>query len=324
METVNINKSQQARKHFAKKEKVRGQFFTPLEVTEFIVSFASKYVASEGKTACDPACGDGAFLFCLLKYGFQPFGVDIDEEVIKSLPSEIKDYVMQGDGLLLADRKFDLVVGNPPFSAKYGRVKGEILKQFDLCKGPSQAIEILFLEKFIKLCKDGGVIGIILPHGVFSDIRLNYVREYMTSHLDLIAVISLPRNIFKARENKTSSKTCILIARKEKEPHSKEVIFASVNSINELVTKDIKRVTTAKPQQFLYPEFYLDRNPILEKLPKLKDFKIEIIQGSAIYGERRKFSSSGIPFISAKVVTSYGIDFSKDKKFVEPGSLIDN
>jgi type I restriction enzyme M protein len=324
METIDISRSQQARKHFARKEKVRGQFFTPPEVADFIVSFAGKYVASGGKIACDPACGDGSFLLSLLKYGFQPLGVDIDEEVIKFLPQKIKGFVIQGDGLLLEeDGKFDLVVGNPPFSAKYGRVKGEILKKFELCKGPSQAIEILFLEKFIKLCKDGGVIGIILPHGIFSDIRLSYVREYITSNLTLIAVISLPRNIFKARENKTSSKTCILIAKKEKKLHSKEVIFASVDSLNELLTKDIKKMIVAEPQQFLYPEFYLDRNPILEKLPKLRDFKIEIIQGSAIYGEGRKFSSCGIPFISARVVTPYGIDFSKDNKFVESGSLMD-
>ncbi|MGC8843783.1 MAG: N-6 DNA methylase, partial [bacterium] len=321
---ASLNISNQAQKHFFKKDKVKGQFFTPPEVADFIVSLAAKYVSSQEKTACDPACGDGVFLSSLLKHGFLPFGVDIDEDILNSLPNGIKKFASKGDGLLLnEDRKFALVVGNPPFSAKYGRVRGEILKNFDLGRGPSQAIEILFLEKFVRLCKDGGVIGIILPHGIFSDTRLSYVREFIKSHLMIIAIVSLPRNIFKGRESRTSSKTCILLAKKERKSFPQEVLFASIMSPEELATNDIKRKTFAFPEEFLYPEFYLQRNPLLENLPKLKQFNIEIIQGKAKYGEERKFSPQGIPFISAKVVTPLGIDFSRDKKFVQQGSSMD-
>ena len=73
----------------------------------------------------------------------------------------------------------------------------------------------------------------------------------------------------------------------------------------------------------MYPEFYLDKNLLLEGLPKLKEFDIEIMQGRTKYGKERKFFKEGIPFISAKVVTPLGIDFSKDKKFVKPGSPMD-
>ncbi|MGC9200962.1 MAG: N-6 DNA methylase [Candidatus Aenigmatarchaeota archaeon] len=325
METVNTYKSNQAKRHFNIKEKILGQFFTPSEVSEFIVSFASNYI-TEKKFACDPACGDGVFLSSLINYGFEPLGIDIDKDIVRFLPEDIKKYVRIEDGLTIKeDKKFDLVVGNPPFSSKYGRVvQTDILKNFELGKNvSSQAIEILFLEKFIKLCKDGGVIGIILPHGIFSDLRLSYVREYIKRNLSIIAIISLPRNIFRSSRSKTSSKTCILIGKKEGETKQK-ILFASVNSINELISGEIKRQTFAEPDEFLYPEFYLERNPLLDQLPKLKEFDVEIIQGSTKYGSKRQFSSTGIRFISAKNVTLLGIDFSKEEKFIEPGGIMDN
>lgn len=328
MWTVNIYKSNQASKHFRRKEKILGQFFTPPEVAEFIVSFALNYISTKStkKSACDPACGDGVFLLSLINHGFEPLGVDIDKNVLNLLPQNIKKYVRIENGLTLSEeKKFDLVVGNPPFSSKYGRVSGDILKNFELGKRvSSQAIEILFLEKFIKLCAENGVIGIILPHGIFSDLRLNYVRNYIRDHLSIIAIISLPRNIFRSNGNKTSSKTCILIGKKGTKTSNEKILFASVNSIDELSKENIKRKTFSIPDEFLYPEFYLERNQILDGLPKLKEFRVKIIQGSTKYGDERKFSSMGIPFISAKTITPLGIDFSRDKKFIEPGSIMDN
>lgn len=323
---MKASKSAQADKHFSRREKVLGQFFTPPEVAEFIVSFSSNFISTNStkKLACDPACGDGVFLLSLVKHGFEPLGIDIDENVMHILPESIKKHVRIGNGLILEeDSKFDLVVGNPPFSSKYGRVEGDILRNFELGKQSSQAIEILFLEKFIRLCSENGVIGIILPQGIFSDLRLSYVREYIRSHLSIIAIISLPRSIFRSKGDKTSSKTCILIGKKQAKPSNERVLFASVSSLDELSKGDIKRQAFAAPGEFLYPEFYLERNPLLDALPKLKEFRVKIIQGSTKYGQERKFSSTGIPFISAKTVTPLGIDFSKDKKFVEPGSVMD-
>ncbi|MGC8567578.1 MAG: N-6 DNA methylase [Caldisphaera sp.] len=323
MWAVNNYISNQANKHFSREEKVLGQFFTPPEVAEFIVSFTSSYI-SEKKLACDPACGDGVFLSSLVNHGFKPLGVDIDKDVVDSLPDSVVKYVQIGDGLKLSEeQKFDLVVGNPPFSSKYGRIRGEVLKNFELGKGfSSQAVEILFLEKFVRLCREDGVIGIILPHGIFSDMRLSYVREYIMKHLEIITIISLPRNIF--RGNKTSSKTCILIGVKKTKVVKQRVLFAVVDSINELVKGDINRKTFAEPEEFLYPEFYLEKDPILDGLPRLKEFEVEIIQGSTKYGSERKFSSTGIPFISAKTITPLGIDFSRENKFIEPGGIMDN
>lgn len=324
MQEINTYKSNQANKHFSKEEKILGQFFTPREVADFIVSFALNHTSLR-RTACDPACGDGIFLLSLIRHGFEPLGVDVDKNVINQIPENVKKYIRVENGLTLnEEEKFDLVVGNPPFSSKYGRVRGDILRYFELGKQrSSQAIEILFLEKFIKLCSEEGVIGIILPHGIFSDLRLSFVRKYIKEHLSIIAIISLPRNIFRSKRNKASSKTCILIGKKTTKEKGKPIMFASINSIDELVTREIKEKIFSEPNEFLYPEFYLERNPLLDGFPKLKEFRAKIFQGSTKYGGKRRFSLKGIHFISAKTVTPIGIDFSKDKRFIEPGSSMD-
>ncbi len=324
MQEVKMNWiSKQAIQHFNRKEKVYGQFWTPQEVADFIVFFASKQLKDRKGIACDPACGDGVFLRSLKNEGFKPYGVDIDGLILNFLPDDIKKYIHIDDGLRLKPEGiFDLVVGNPPFSSKYGRVKDPtILNEYELGKGrKSQAVEILFLEKFIRLCRPGGVIGIILPQGIFSSIQLSYVRDYIKEHLSIIAIFSLPRSIF--RNGKTASKTCVLMGKKEKVRREK-VLFVAVKNLEELRSRNFKKSILTYPDEFLYPEFYLDKNPLLEGLPKLKDFDIEIKQGRTKYGKERKFSKEGIPFISAKVVTSLGIDFSKDKKFVKPGGSMD-
>jgi len=132
------------------------------------------------------------------------------------------------------------------------------------------------------------------------------------------AIFSLPRSIF--RNGKTTSKTCILIGKKAKSTERSKILFGILEDIK---SKRFSKSTLTFSDEFLYSEFYLDRNPILNGLPKIKDFSIEIKQGRTRYGKERKFTEKGIPFISAKTVTPYGIDFSKDKKFVQPNSPMD-
>jgi type I restriction enzyme M protein len=49
----------------------------------------------------------------------------------------------------------------------------------------------------------------------------------------------------------------------------------------------------------------------------------EIRCGSTLYGTQRRFASSGIPFVSAKTVTPFGVDLKRDGRFVAKGSPMD-
>jgi type I restriction enzyme M protein len=338
----------QREKHFKCKEKVLGQFFTPPEVSDFIVSFTLVNLVN-AKSGCDPACGDGVFLSSMIEHGLnEVVGMDIDKKCIESIPKALKEKVKLsiGDALQrkqtvngsfppLQENHFDIVVGNPPFSAKYGRIKNKaILSDYKLgLDRKSQAIEILFLERFIQLAKKGGIIGIILPDGVFLNLNYKRVREFVLNNCRVLAVISLPRAIFNSSKT-TTSKTSVLFLMKGQK-HEGEVFMAQAKSINELqqileLYKNRKVGANARwvsiSSNSLHPNSYSISESIKFKLPstRLEELITEMFCGSTQYGEKRKFSDNGIRFISAKVITPLGIDFTREqRKYVEPGSVMD-
>lgn len=339
---VKIN-SQQALNHFSKKEKVLGQFFTPKEVADFIIEFILLNRKRKEK-AIDPACGDGVFLEGLIERNFKEIvGIDIDKKVVDSIPQKIKKKakIINMDGLLFEhENQFDVVVSNPPFSAKYGRVQDKnILSIFELGRNAkSQAIEILFLEKFIRLVSEDGIIGVVLPFGIISNNNLKAVRKYLFEKTKILGVISLPRFIFNGNAS-TSSKTCILFLQKKGRTKGKYKVFMSIvkqldelKKVLDLYAKKKEKKDLAFWAEIegdnLTPEFYNPKYKELQKelqcspfkVYKLKELITEMFCGRTEYGSKRVFSNNGIPFISAKVITNFGIDFSKDRKFISKDS----
>lgn len=179
-------------------------------------------------------------------------------------------YVQDGlrdteDGEVCAD-SFDLVIGNPPFgvrveeSINYDGAE-DVLRRLTIWRRPGKhgqgtppaldaktltpadrkrlarfPVEILFLERFVELARAGGQIAVILPDGVFSNARHQYVRDWVQRRCQLQAVISLPTAAFRGA--KTAAKTSILFCRRRRagEKRSrKRVLLAALTSAQ---TKD--------------------------------------------------------------------------------------
>jgi len=171
-------------------------------------------IRSEQKVI-DPSCGDGVFIRNTPP-SCEVSGCEIDPQYGSILrPLLKKEQFFAGDALtclLPLWGSFDLAIGNPPFSAQANLEKRpQILQGYDLGFGrPSQCLEILFLELFLKLAKPKGRIAIILPDGPLSNRPFKYVRDWLLCRAHVEAIVSLPRGIF----NKTTAKTNILIAQK--------------------------------------------------------------------------------------------------------------
>ena len=335
------NMLRQKEKHFKRPEKVYGQFLTPPEVADFIMNFL---VVDTKKTfGIDPACGDGVFLKALIRAGLKNIiGIDTDSKMLNKLSLKVKNEARTflGNGLTSPaslEGSGTAVVGNPPFSAKYGRIRDRrILSKFELGKERnSQAIEVLFLERFLQLASSKGLIGIILPQGIFSALPMKYVREFVINKATIFGVISLPRGIFS---NSTTSKTCILFAGKEKKKVKAFMGIAKhLDDLHAILKAYIKHQEIECPPAFwanlnsdtFEPEFYWSSNTVRQlfkpglSIAHLGELLSGMHCGGTEYGERRKFVNEGIRFISAKTITPLGIDFSRNEKYVEANSPMD-
>ena len=189
-----------------------GQFFTPDVVTRAMFRLA-RY--RPGLRVIDPSCGDGAFLRPIASHP-EVHGCECDPRYAAVVSPLLRpNRFVHGDALTSLVPlwgTFDLVIGNPPFSAQASlERRAEVLQGYDLGAGrPSQCLEVLFLELFLKLAKPRGRIAIILPDGPLSNAPFKGVRAWLLRHARVEAIVSLPRGTFHG----TTAKANILIARK--------------------------------------------------------------------------------------------------------------
>lgn len=328
----------QREKHFMRREKVLGQFFTPPDLARWIVSWVDILGLSK-ESALDPACGDGIFLKALSEAGFKEiWGIDIDVSSLKGISRKHhpNTRLICADALRLVDRleeRFEFVVGNPPFSAKYGRLRERsILERFEVSRGrKSQAVEVLFLELFIRVVKKRGYIAIILPEGFFASIPMKPIRMWLIERICPLAVIGLSQRFFRARtgiliagKGLETSKTFLAYAEEldDLEPILKTFTGDAEFESSLWIDKEALTENMSPWHLLLHRAISLDISPAIPLVP-LGELLLEIRTGATEYGSWRRFVEVGIPYISAKTITPFGIDISRDGRFVEPGSRMD-
>jgi len=186
-----------------------GQYFTPREIVEFMVSFIGP---TERDIIIDPACGSGGFLLYCLKqvsedinknykgdqrtidrkiYDFSHYnlyGIEFNDKIARVA---MMDMVISDDGHtnIIADTAFNrgfqnnniklnnftLLLTNPPFGNVIAKDDKDQLGEsefsdFEMGKDrDSQRSEILFTERSLDFVRDGGKIGIVLPDGILTN-----------------------------------------------------------------------------------------------------------------------------------------------------------
>jgi len=111
--------------------------------------------------------------------------------------------------------EFDVLMANPPFA---GDIKeGKILSKYELSKNKNGKIkkavsrDILFIERNLNFLKSGGRMAIVLPQGRFSNQNDEVIRQYISEHCRILAVVGLEPNTFKPH---TGTKTSVLFVQK--------------------------------------------------------------------------------------------------------------
>lgn len=245
--------------------KKAGEFYTPQPVSKLlakIVTTGKKRI----KSVYDPTCGSGSLLLRVSREAevSEFFGQELNRTTYNLARMNMilhdvhfsKFDIKQEDTLTEPqhiDQRFEAVVANPPFSAKW---KGkdnplndndERFSQYGKL-APTSKADFAFVQHMIHQLADNGTMACVLPHGVlFRGAAEGIIRKYIIENQNYLdAVIGLPANIFYG----TSIPTCILVLSKCR-VHNDNILFIDASkgfvkegNQNKLTEENIDKIIT--------------------------------------------------------------------------------
>ncbi len=256
--------------------KKAGEFYTPQPVAKLMTQIALMgREDKQGFSLYDPTMGSGSLLLNAKKYSHKPntvayFGQELNTStfnlarmnmILHGVPIENQKLhnadTLDEDWPTQEPTNFDAVLMNPPYSAKWSADAGFLqdprFSPFGKLAPKSKADFAFLLHGYFHLKQDGGVMAIVLPHGVlFRGNAEGAIRKHLLEEGAIDTVIGLPANIFF----NTSIPTTVIILKKDRQERDVYFIDAS------------KEFTKGKNQNIM-EDSHLEK--ILETYRKRKD-----------------------------------------------------
>jgi adenine-specific DNA-methyltransferase len=171
-------------------EKLRGGYYTPRKIAEYITEWA---VRTETNTVLEPSCGDGVFIetICnkLRKLGCEETAISNQVLGVELDPTEMSKAAQNSATVINQDfftyyrssnALYDVVVGNPPFirdqsfNENFRKVAFELMKENGFHPNRLTNIWLPFLILSCLALKDDGRIGMVIPAELF---QVDYAAE---------------------------------------------------------------------------------------------------------------------------------------------------
>ena len=222
--------------------KKAGEFYTPQAVSKILTKIAiAGQENKKGLSVYDPCMGSGSLLLNAKKYATEPgyikyygqelntstynlarmnmflHGITPENQVLRNGDT------LDGDWPTGEETDFNMVLMNPPYSAKWSATAGflqdERFSDYGVLAPKSEA-DYAFLLHGLYHLKSNGTMAIVLPHGVlFRGAAEGKIREKLLRAGNIYAVIGLPANLFY----NTSIPTCIIVLKKHRD--GRDVLF---------------------------------------------------------------------------------------------------
>lgn len=282
--------------------KKAGEFYTPQAVSKILTKIAiSGQEERKGLSVYDPCMGSGSLLLNAKKYAAEPgyikyYGQELNTSTYNLARMNMflhgivpdNQHLRNGDTLDAdwptgEETEFDMVMMNPPYSAKWsasaGFLQDERFSDYGVLAPKSKA-DYAFLLHGLYHLKNNGTMAIVLPHGVlFRGGAEGKIREKLLRSGNIYAVIGLPANLFY----NTSIPTCIIVLKKHRD--GRDVLFIDASKkfnkgkkqnemtdehINEVLELYNKRETVDK-ESFLASFEDIEKNDFNLNIPRYVD-----------------------------------------------------
>ena len=246
--------------------KKAGEFYTPQAVSKILTQIAiAGQEDKRGLSVYDPCMGSGSLLLNAKKYAEKPeyikyYGQELNTSTynlarmnmfLHGISPENQN-LRNGDTLdedwpTGEEIDFNMVLMNPPYSAKWSAAAGflqdERFSDYGVLAPKSKA-DYAFLLHGLYHLKGNGTMAIVLPHGVlFRGGAEERIRRKLLEDGNIDTIIGLPANLFYS----TGIPVCILVLKKCKK--SDDVLFINASEQfdkgkrqNRLSTDHIKKI----------------------------------------------------------------------------------
>lgn len=238
----------------ATEEKLRGGFYTPEPIAEFVLRWGIN--GSIDFDILEPSCGDGVFLEQIAKHKFKYnsiTAIELDEkEAAKADKIKLKNKQIINEDFHSfcnkTNKKYNLIIGNPPYIRFqfFDRIQQaearDIFNRAGLTYSKLTNAWVSFVVGSSLLIKEtGGKIGFVLPAEILQVTYALQLRRYIASFYNKINIISFKKLVFPDIQQEV----VLLLCEKNKSSEHK-IEHIELYDASELSKIDVTRLKSPK------------------------------------------------------------------------------
>lgn len=201
-------------------DKLRGGYYTPSPIAEFICSWA---IQNDNDLVLEPSCGDGNFIEAAIAR-FNELGVNGDNlygriKGIELIPEEAQkatrrasSFGLNGDTIINNDFfsfisnqegiAYNSIIGNPPFiryqnfPPKHRDIAIQMMEDLGLKPNKLTNIWVPFLVICSSLLTEDGRLGMVIPAELFQVKYAEQTRVFLSNFFERITIVTFKKLVF--------------------------------------------------------------------------------------------------------------------------------
>ena len=238
-------------------QKLRGAYYTPPVIAKFILQWGIN--GNNNLNILEPSCGDGVFLECIsnnkiLYNSVTAVEYEVGEaEKARAIPLHDSEVINEDFHrfCLDTDKRFNLVVGNPPFiryqyyDAEQQKLADEIFKRSKLKRTKLTNAWVTFVVGCSQLLTETSKMGFVIPSELLIVKYAQQLRQYLAKSFNKINIISFENLVFEEIQQEVVLLLC-------------EKNGTDEHLIEHIEVKDADSLLTLDPRRLKFPTKKID------------------------------------------------------------------